>query len=423
MFSSFSFVTLDIVSAQTVADSATDTVAQTQSVTTADLGVNNPGLLPTNPFYFVKEWGRGIRMFFTFDKVSKAEYELKVVNQKVAETLKVQETKPDDASALEAALKNYTGAGERLKARLTELKETSENPNVEKLLKKLDEQTLKHAVLLNQLAEKWSTDPYAEDAARKDINGDPDFDLIANAVKDAREKIQETVVTAAEKEKNIKEKAEEQINRAISAINKLESELTGFNVEKQTPKTDFGDKAKVQSIPERMKAGKETIGGILVNAKKHLDLAKTAFTDGKFGEAFGQARAAEVLARNGLRMIVNEAERSDREGRDADKPRIEGVNSATPIIPSAGKTKEKIVPEAMKKVFPETSNENSDGKVCTQQYEPVCGVDGKTYSNICFAGLAKTQVKYKGECSKPSLDINSIKLNVVPQTTNVSPLP
>jgi len=61
-----------------------------------ELGVAEPSLLPNNPFYFLKDIGREVQLFLTFNPIKKAELRMDFVNQKLAEAEKVSENNPSN---------------------------------------------------------------------------------------------------------------------------------------------------------------------------------------------------------------------------------------------------------------------------------------------------------------------------------------
>lgn len=50
----------------------------------------------------------------------------------------------------------------------------------------------------------------------------------------------------------------------------------------------------------------------------------------------------------------------------------------------------------------ETLSENSSVKACTKDYRPVCGVDEKSYGNLCVLESSGVDFSHHGECSSPS---------------------
>ena len=82
-------------------------IVKNQEVTLKDLGVSDPGILPGNPFYFLKEWTRGVKQTFTFDSIKKSEVQLQIVNEQAAEIKKLKDLLPSSAKTLTKALDSY----------------------------------------------------------------------------------------------------------------------------------------------------------------------------------------------------------------------------------------------------------------------------------------------------------------------------
>ena len=59
-----------------------------------------------------------------------------------------------------------------------------------------------------------------------------------------------------------------------------------------------------------------------------------------------------------------------------------------------------IMRQAKERMEERREEKEEKGCICTKQYDPVCGVDGKTYGNACEAACEKVRINYRGECRK-----------------------
>ncbi len=172
-----------------------------ETVKAEDFGLSTPTLLPTSPFYFIKNISRGFQRFFTFNPIKKVELELKFADEKILETKQVAEDTPDKTEALGRAIENYRSSQEELKKRLEVLKETSENPNVDSLLEKITDRAVKHEKLFLEL--KTKVEGKEELKQKLETSKVALEDAVAKAaIKDKEERFAEKLDIALEKNKD-----------------------------------------------------------------------------------------------------------------------------------------------------------------------------------------------------------------------------
>jgi hypothetical protein len=110
----------------------------------------DPGILPDNPFYFLKSWSEGIGTFFTFDEVRKAERFLDLSEKRLAEAKALVE---------KGSMDHATRAIERYEEQLEQAMQRAESGkekgmDTDEVLERISERTLKHQEVLADVYER-----------------------------------------------------------------------------------------------------------------------------------------------------------------------------------------------------------------------------------------------------------------------------
>ncbi len=333
----------------------TDAVALDETVTAQDLGISEPNLLPDSPFYFLKNWSRTIQSAFTFDSVKKAELTEKFANEKLIELQKVAE-KTEDAAAIEKATENYQAEARNVERVTAQIRETAQdNEEVGEFLDKFIQQQTLHQRVLQKLE--------------------------AQVPAQAIEKI-----TAAKKEQI------ENFGQVMTRLENAEQIQTRLEINLQQVKgSEFKEFKNLEILDELEEVVPEEIKEAVQNVRAN------ALTNLK--------EKVEALTTEGIDQFQTYTETIS----GAKERQVEIIDSLKEKLQAQPLIQQKLIEvkdNVMEQIRIKTQAKEETG-ACTTQYDPVCGKDGKTYSNECFARMAGVEVAQKGICPSSNQQIQN----------------
>ena len=124
-------------------------INEDENVTADDLEIKEPALLPGNPFYFIKNIGRGLKSAITFNQTKRAELKLRFANERLMEIKKVAESN-NDPKLLEKALNKYEQELEKIE-KITEKIKEKNSERAEKFVDKFIDNQIKQQKLLDKI--------------------------------------------------------------------------------------------------------------------------------------------------------------------------------------------------------------------------------------------------------------------------------
>lgn len=144
----------------------TEAVAQDENITSADLAISEPKILPGNPLYFTKGISRSFQSALTRDPIKKAELKIRFANEKIIEAKLVAE-RTDDPKKLEKAIENYKKETEKVEKTIEKIAERlADKPQLREeagqIAEKLMDNNIKHAKLLGKFERDFSPEVFED---------------------------------------------------------------------------------------------------------------------------------------------------------------------------------------------------------------------------------------------------------------------
>jgi len=369
---------------------AEEMVAVDENVTNEDLGLSEPTLLPDSPLYFLKNFYRRISDIITIDKTKKMENRLKWANERLSEVKKLSEIKKDP-ELLEGALDAYQGEVDKVKEisdriNREELNEL-QGKRLDSFLDKFTHQQVLHQRILEKLEQQVPEQVFQKIQQTRERHLEKFGEVMGKLEKDP-EKLMNRVERALEDVKGSQFKD----IKSLDILKKIEEVIPQNQrrpLEQLRSNIQERLKVNVRDLPEQ---GRERFFEYLDKAKKGSVEQLNIIQELNLEKEIPQIR----------NRIIKKIETQLQLKKDGgincpewQKPAENFCLNGKIYIP----TDERGCKLPAKCVMPEKLETQKPGSIaCIALWDPVCGADGTTYSNSCWASVAGVKVVSRGPC-------------------------
>ncbi len=456
-----SLILMSFMSVNAEISSVTADIALDEEVQASDLGISESSLLPGHPFYFFKNWGRNIRSALTFNPIKKAELEAKFASEKLIELKKMTKLNMSE-DRLKDAVEDYKEKVQRTEELTAKIKEKA-NENEE--VKDFSEKITKHYILHNRILEKLKLQvpigvfDKIEEARNEHLDR---FQKTLSNLEDVAD-IPDTLISSLNKMGGSNFKDIKDIEILNQLKKKLPEQLTAKMEEKIEERTESFREKLEELVPEEQEKFKEYVKNISGDKEIHLniiDSIKGRVLSDNLGKIIDTAREESLQSIKEIRGInldagklldefINNAEFLEQVKtlileKDLDKNSMPGVfqlieNAEINLDKAEGYLQAGNYSEAFGEIRSSLSlSQNSENLIkkiagfqvgtagtddetiitCDDSVSfPVCGVNEKTYRNICEAQKENVGISYRGECREQENECA-----IIDQRVNRSPL-
>jgi len=378
-----------------------------ENIVPEDLETGKPMLLPNNHFYFFKEWTRKIHLFVSLDPVNKIKIRAQHANERLIELKELIDSGATKEEIMEAA-KRYKEEISEIEGVAVKIKEkASENEEVGKFLDKFTQ----HQALHNRVLQKIEGQVPEEVSQRIRETREEHLRKFGGVMTklEEKERIQERIENNLQEVKGsqfkefknleILEELEEVVPEEVKESIKKAKENSLKRLEDTAEKWSEEDQEKFKEYIKRISGNKEKQLEIIENLKS--ELPETSRVREKIRDA--RRSIIEIipseLTKEGCPKIEPYSEDFCENGRILFSRDQNGCIDGYRCIEIEDQEKNQEQNQG-------ENIQNKEQRVCITLWDPVCGVNGKIYSNSCFAELAGVEIDYEGTCKEEKEELS-----------------